>query len=116
MTSKELSNFYIKIIEFGTITAGNTGEKEWTADDNYVIRHIFIKADGAKPTKSTVTIQKGGYVPTMDKALCNTFGTNAEDALLLNIELNKSDKIKFAITNNEGADKEFTVELVMEKK
>jgi len=116
MPSKELSNFYVKIIEFGTITAGNKVEKEWTADGNYVIRHIFIKADGARPTKSTVTVSIGEYVPTKDKALCNTFGTNPEDALLLNIEFKKSEKIKMAIVNNEGADKEFVAELILEKK
>jgi hypothetical protein len=115
MTSKELVSPIVKIIEFGTITAGGTVEKSWTADDDYVIRHILIYADGQAPTKSTVTMRIDNYVITKDKALCRTFGTNAEDALLLNIPFGRSSTFYASIKNNEGADKEFIVELVLEK-
>jgi len=115
MTSKELKNPVIKIFEHAGVADGATFSKEWDADYDYVIRHIFIKADGAATTKSTITIRIDGQPITRDKALCNTFGTNAENALLLNIPLNKGHKFDYEGTNNEGAAKDFTIELVMEK-
>ncbi len=115
MTSKELSNPIIKIFENTGIADGGKFSDEWESDDNYIIRHIFIKADGAKTTKSTITIRIRNEAITRDKALCNTFGTNAEDALLLNIRLNRSDTFEYEGVNKEGATKDFTVELVMEK-
>jgi len=115
MASKELSNPIIKHFENSSIAAGDSFDGEWDSDDNYVIRHIFIKADGAACTESTITIRVDGKPITKDKALCNTFGTNAENALLLNIPLGKDRKFEYEGTNNEGATKDFTVELVMEK-
>jgi len=115
MASKELSNVVIKIFENTGIADGGKFSDKWDSDDNYILRHIFIKADGAKTTKSTITIRIRNEAITKDKALCNTFGTNAEDALLLNIRLNRSDTFEYEGTNAEGATKDFTVELVMEK-
>lgn len=115
MTSKELTEPIIKIFELGSIAAGATGSSEWDSDDDYIIRHIFIKADGAATTQSTCTILIDDVSYTKDKALCNTFGTNAQDALLLNIKLGKNRKFKISVENKEGAAKTFTVELVMEK-
>jgi len=115
MTSKELTNPIIKTLGPKTITAGSTEVFDWSFDDNYVIRHILIKADGVAPTKSTVTITIDSNAITKDKALCNTFGTNARDALLLNIPVRQSQYFKASIKNEEGADKDFTVELVLEK-
>ncbi len=115
MTSKELSNVIIKYFENAGIADGGKFSGEWDSDDDYVIRHILIKADGAAPTKSTITIRIDGDPITRDKALCNTFGTNAENALLLNIPLGKGRKFEYEGTNSEGATKTFTVELVLEK-
>lgn len=115
MTSKELVNPVIKIFDLGSVADGASFSGEWTADDDYVIRHIFIKADGGATTKSTITIRIDNVPITKDKALCNTFGTNAENGLLLNITFKKDSKIDFSGVNNEGAAANFTVELVMEK-
>jgi len=115
MASKELVNPIIKYFENTGVADGGTFSDSWDSDADYVIRHIFIKADGAAPTKSTITIRIDGVPITHEKALCNTFGTNAENALLLNIPLGKGRKFEYEGTNNEGATKTFTVELVMEK-
>lgn len=115
MTSKELVSPIIKILELGSVAGGATKEGSWTADDDYVIRHIFIKADGSAPTKSTITMRIDDYVITKDKVLCNTFGTSARDALLLNIEFKKSATFHYSLLNQEGAAKNFTIELVLEK-
>ena len=115
MTSKELVEPIIKLIDVGTVTAGSTKEDSWTADDDYIIRHILIKADGEVTTKSTITMRIDEYVITKDKALCNTFGTTANTALLLNIPFRKSATFHYSLVNQEGATKNFTIELVLEK-
>ena len=115
MTSIELKNPIIKYFENTSVADGGTFSDSWDSDDDYIIRHIFIKADGAATTKSTITIRIDNVPITRDKALCNTFGTNAENGLLLNIPLKKGSKFEYEGTNNEGAAKDFTVELVMEK-
>ena len=111
----EFKNPVIKIFELGTITAGSTFSGEWDTDDSYVLKYVFVKADGAKTTKSTMTFLINNVPLTKDKCLCNTFGSNPEDALLLNISLAKGVHLEFEGVNNEGADKSFTVELVMER-
>ncbi|MCD6434017.1 MAG: hypothetical protein J7L14_00190 [Candidatus Diapherotrites archaeon] len=115
MTSKELTNVYIKLLGPKTIADGAMDDFTWEFDGDYIIRHIFIKADGAQPVKSTVTIGIDENMITKAEALCNTFGTNANNALLLNIPVRRSQHFKASIKNLEGAQKDFTVELVLEK-
>ena len=115
MTSKELVSPIVKILELGSVADGATKDGYWTADDDYIIRHILIKADGEAPVKSTITMRIDDYVITKDKALCNTFGTNAENALLLNIPFRKSATFHYSLLNQEGSAKNFTIELVLEK-
>ena len=115
MTSKELVEPIIKLIDLGSVADGETKAESWTADDDYVIRHILIKADGEATTKSTITMRVDTYVITKDTALCNSFGTNAENALLLNIPFKKSATFHYSLVNQEGATKNFTIELVLEK-
>jgi|GEM_PF-5120557 len=116
MVSKEIKNPVIKTFEQSSLGVGSSWSEEWDSDDNYIIRHILIKADGAATTKSTITVRVNNVAITKDKALCNTFGSSAENALLLNIDLDKDVKFDFELINNEGATKDFTLELVLEKK
>jgi len=115
MVSKELSKVVVKYIDVGSVSAGATASDKWTADKDYVIRHIFVKADGEAAVKSTITMRIDDYTITKDQALCNTFGTSARDALLLNIDFKKSATFYYSIKNNEGAAKNFSIELVMEE-
>jgi len=108
-------NPVIKFFINSGVADGGTFSGEWDSDANYVIRYIFVKADGARTTKSTITIRIDNRPITKDKALCNTFGTNPEDALPLNIPFAKGSKFEYEGVNHEGATKDFTVELVMEK-
>lgn len=115
MATEKLQNFIIKYIDVGTVTAGATMEGHWVADDNYVIKHIFIRADGDTPTKSTATLRVDDYVITKDKAYAKTFGNDAMTALLMNIEFKKGSTFYYSIKNEEGASKSFSIELIMEK-
>ena len=115
MASQMFKNIVIKYFEESSVSAGGTFSGEWDADENYKIRHIFINADGAAPTQSTITIWVDNVPITKAEALCKSFGQNAENALLLDIDLSKNKKFKYSGTNNEGAAKTFTIELVMEK-
>jgi len=111
----EFKNLVIKYFINAGIPAGAPFSNEWDTDADYVLRHIFVKADGVAATKSTITIRINNVPLTMDRSLCNVWGTNAENAILLNISLAKGTKIDYGGTNNEGATKDFTVELIMEK-
>jgi len=111
----EFRNPCIKIFEHPSIADGASFSKEWDTDDSYVLKYIFIKADGARTTKSTITLWIAGTPLTKDKCLCNTFGSNPEDALLFNIQIPKGARINYEGVNKEGATKDFTVELVFEK-
>jgi len=115
MPSVEFKNLIIKYFINAGIAAAASFSGEWDTDADYVLRHIFVKADGVAATKSTVTIRIDNRPLTKDKALCNIFGSNAEDAILLGIRMPKGTKIDYEGTNNEGATKDFTVELIMEK-
>ena len=115
MATTELTEPVIKFIDVGTVTAGSTATGSWTADDDYTIKHIFIKADGSATTKSTATLRINDYVITKDETYCNTFGTDARDALLLNLPFKKTSTFYYSLENAEGADKHFTIELVMVK-
>ena len=115
MTSKELVNPIIKHFEKSSVGTGETFSDQWDSDDDYIIRHIFVLADGAKTSKSTITIRIDNKPITRDKVLAQIFGTNAEDALLLNIPLRKNARFEFELINNEGAAKDFVLELVLEK-
>jgi len=105
----------IKSLYHGTVANGSTFSASWDSDDNYNIKYIFIKADGNRTTKSTITIRINNVPITKDKALCNTFGSNPEDAIELNIPLERDRRIEIEGVNDEGADKLITVELVLEK-
>jgi len=111
----EFKNLVIKYFINAGVAAAATFSGEWDTDADYVLRHIFVKADGVAATKSTVTIRIDNIPLTKDKALCNTFGSNVENAILLNTPVAKGTKIDYEGTNNEGATKDFTVELIMEK-
>jgi len=111
----EFKNLVIKYFINAGVAAAATFSNEWDTDADYVLRHIFVKADGVAATKSTITIRIDNIPLTKDRALCNAFGTNAENAILLNTSLPKGTKIDYEGTNNEGATKDFTVELIMEK-
>ena len=113
--SYEFKNPVIKYFEHSSIADSGSFSQEWDTDDEYVLRHIFIKADGARTTKSTITVWVGNMPLTKDKCLCNTFGTNPEDALLFNMRIAKGVKIKYEGVNKEGATKDFTVELVFDR-
>jgi len=111
----EFTNPVVKIFEHDSIADGGTFSEEWDTDAHYTLKYIFIKADGASTTKSTITIRIANTPLTKDKALCNTFGTNPENALPLNVDLPHGTRISYEGVNNEGATKDFTVELVMER-
>jgi len=113
--SIEFKTIVIKYFINTGIAAGASFSGEWDTDIDYVLRHIFVKADGVAATKSTITIRIDNVPLTKDRSLCNAWGTNAEDAILLGIRMPKGTKIDYEGTNNEGATKDFTVELIMEK-
>lgn len=111
----EFKNPCIKIFEHSGVADGASFSSEWDADESYTLKYIFVKADGARTTKSTITLWIANTPITKDRALCNTFGSNPEDALPLNVPLAKGTRVKYEGVNREGATKDFTVELVLER-
>jgi len=111
-----IKNPVIKFFIHEDVAVGETFKGSWDSDGDYIIKYIFIKADGGSTTKSTITIRINNVPITKDKALCNAFGTNPENAIPLSIPFSKGMKFDYEGVNNEAAAADFTVELVMERK
>jgi len=106
---------FIKHFDHDDVADGGTFEQEWASDGNYITKYILIKRkDGASLTASDITIRIQNIPLTKDHALCNTFGTDIMNALLINEELKKTWVIDYAGTNREGVKISLVVELILD--
>jgi len=116
MPADAFKNLVIKHFTHSSIADGGTFSNTWDADDNYILRFIFINFDGALGTKSTITIRINNVPLTKDNALCRSFGNTVENALPLEIDFRKDSKFEYQGVNHEGATKQIDVELVLERR
>jgi len=99
--------FYtFKQIEVGSISAGNTKEGNWTADDDYVIHKIYIK-EATETEIGTrflnVTLRVDNYVFTKDKVRAEIFDGYYGQVPELNIEFGKGKTFYYSITNEHSS-------------
>jgi len=87
-----------------SIADGSTASDYWQADDNYIIRRIFIQnASGAGLTASTFYFKIGERVYTRPEVPATVLGPDIEVSPILNIPITKGEKLDWTFKNQEGS-------------
>lgn len=109
-----MAKFYaFKTIDSFTVSAGSTVEKTWTADDDYTIHTIrLVETTGASLTLLKTTITLNGYAVTKDIVPGSVLTGYQNQLPELDIDISKSQVIKFSFENADTSDK--TIYIVME--
>jgi len=109
-----VAKFYaFKTIDSFTVSAGSTVEKTWTADDDYTIHTIrLVETTGASLTLLKTTITLNGYAVTKDIVPGSVLTGYQNQLPELDIDISKSQVIKFSFENADTSDK--TIYIVME--
>ena len=101
-----LAFYAFKQIEVGSIAAGNTSSGSWTADDDYVIKKIFIK----EVTETAVglqflncTFRVDNYTFTKDEVRAILLSGWQNQIPELNITLSKGQTFYYSITNEHSS-------------
>lgn len=109
-----MAKFYaFKTIDSFTVSAGSTVEKTWTADDDYIIHTIRLVETttvGLANLKTTITLN--GYAVTKDIVPGSAFVGYWNQLPELDIDISKSQVIKFSFENAGTSD--VTIYVVME--
>jgi len=82
---------------------GSTWEAEYTADEDYIIKRIYIKRmTGEDLTKSKVTFLLAGVPITKPEALAYNFGPDILVNPELDLRISKGGKLSWTFKNLEG--------------
>ena len=95
-----------KQIDLGTITAGATVTSSWTADDDYVIKRIYVVEYTATPVGTqflTATLRVEDYTFTKDQVVLSVFDGKANQVPELNIEFKKGSTFYYSVKNNHAS-------------
>ncbi|MCD6590270.1 hypothetical protein J7K74_03765 [Candidatus Woesearchaeota archaeon] len=96
-----------------TISAGAKWENNWTADEDYIIKRIYIVDQEGKDLYNIVcTFQIEQFVFTKDKIPAALLGATKLTSLELDLDLKKDHVFKWAITNNDSVSR--TLYLILE--
>ncbi len=86
------------------LASGSSFSNEWTADDNYRIKRIYLlRQDGSAFTASTFSLTIANVPYTHDSVPAAVLGRNRETTPEVNIDFRKGEKLEFTLTNNEGS-------------
>ena len=95
---------YIKTFEHDSIAAGSTVSSSWTADEDLVIKRVFIaRKDGTALTASTFYFKIADRVYTREVAPAIVFGRTVDISPEVNISFTKGEKLDYVFKNLEGA-------------
>ena len=98
------------------LAAGGTFSDEWTADDDYRIKRIYLlRQDGSAFTASTFYLAIAGEPMTHDSVPAAVLGPDKEVTPELNLEFRNGQKLEFTLTNGEGASIDIFVVFEYEK-
>jgi len=101
---------FFKTFESGSLADGATYSDSWTADEDYVIKRVFVaRKDGTTITKSTIYFKIGPRVFTREIAPALIFGPDVEVTPIVDISFTKGEKLDFTLKNLEGTTLEFFV-------
>jgi len=85
------------------VASGATVSDSWTADDNYIIRRIYLqRADGVGLTASTFYFKIGDRVFTREEVPATVLGPDVEVTPVLDISITKGEKLDWIFKNLEG--------------
>ena len=109
-----MPKFYaFKTIESFTVSAGSTTEKTWTSDNDYIIHKIrLVETTSVGLVNLETTITMNGYAITKDVVPGNVLDGYWNQLPTLDIEIKKSQVIKFSFENTSSSD--ITLYVVME--
>jgi len=94
--------FAFKTIDLGSISAGGNVEKTWTADDDYIVKRMYIvetseTAVGLQFLKVTFWIDNTPYAKDFVNAYL--FGGRPNQQIELDLPLGKGKTFKISVTN-----------------
>lgn len=95
-----------KLIDLGTIAAGNTTTGSWTADDTYTIHKILVVEYTATPIGLqflTATMRVKEYTFTKDKVPLSLFDGYSNQVPVLDIKFTKGDTFYYSVKNNHSS-------------
>lgn len=96
---------YFKTFEKDGIANGATYEDDWTADEDLVIKRVYIKnKSGAELNKSTFYFKVSENVYTHPVVPVSIVGENILVSPILDIPFKKGQKLAFTFKNLEGTD------------
>ena len=95
-----------KLIDLGSISAGSTKEDSWSADDDYVIKRIYIvetTETAVGPQFLTGTFRVDGYVFTKDSVNLSLFSGYRNQVPELDISFGKGKTFYYSVKNNHSS-------------
>ena len=112
-----MAKFYaFKTIDVGSVAADASTEKTWTSDDDYIIHKIhFVEKSGQTLYQYKVTISIDNYVITKDIVPASILAPDTLFAPILDVDLKKSQVLKFSIENGESASRDCYIVLELWK-
>lgn len=106
-----------KLIESGSVAAGNTVEKSWTSDDDYTIKYMIIQEKSASSlNKVPATIRIAGEPKTKDKVNLKMFQAGREQIPMLQWDLPDNKDFYISLTNNLSSSIDLYIQLALKKK
>jgi len=95
-----------KLIDLGTIAAGNTTSGSWTSDDEYTIKRMYVveyTSTAVGLQFLTATLRIDDYTFTKDKVCLKIFEPDNPINPELNIPISKGKTFYYSVTNNHGS-------------
>jgi len=95
--------FYFKTLNSGSIPAGGTVTKDWTADKDYTIKKVLVVNKGtATIDKVDLTIQFADNFKTLDYVNAYPLAVDLEHAWEPNEPLPRGSRVVVSFKNNDG--------------
>jgi len=91
---------FFKSLNTGTISAGSSGEVEWTLDRDYTLKAVIISERSDQSlTAVKAFVQLGDAVKTKDYVIAEVLGRDWDSAWKPEVKLTRGTRIYFKFTN-----------------
>jgi len=107
---------WFKALNTGTISAGSSGEVEWTLDKDYTLKFVMLtERSDQSLTAVKVFIQLGEEVKTKDYVIAEAVGTDWRSAWRPEVRLTRGTRIYFKFTNDGSTSVNIDVNMLFEE-